>query len=90
MEPPFGPAPGPARACKASDKSSGSSGSAARSSPLSTSAVTLLSGSTLTMGPASLATVTSCFSATMLSWMGTWTLPPALRFTDLSTGAKPG
>jgi len=55
--------PGPASAWRASARSSGSSGRAMRSSPLITSAVALLSGSTLTLGPASAATLISCFSA---------------------------
>jgi hypothetical protein len=57
---------------------------------LITSAVALLSGSTLTLAPGSPFTVISSFSLRMESWMGSCTVPPALTVTSLLNGEKPG
>ena len=86
--PPFGPADGPANACKASANSSGSSGRDSMSVPRRTIAPALFSGSVLTGG--SLATVTSVFSIVTLSVMSRDWLRAAVTSTLVfSKGAKP-
>src|SRR5258705_10485655 len=59
--PPLGPADGPAKACNAAARSSGSSGRASMSEPFKTTAPALFSGSVLNEG-LSLETVTFCSS----------------------------
>src|SRR5581483_5698888 len=60
IEPPLGPADGPAKACRSVARSSGSSESACRSSPRNTTALALLDASVLTIGHAVSWTVTGC------------------------------